>query len=249
MASDTSGHRFIRENIMAKIERKNQKIFAAQVSPSGTLSQFGSLRNTTPNYSSDPDVIQALDAWVQGWSSAVISGYLPTLQDLNSLYYVLTRQIAYLMQSGIPEWNEGITYYIGSIVSDGVGGIYVSVANDNVNFALSQSNKWLNYGGVSQTNIGANYSVINTDTYIRWSTAATTAGERTVTLPAPIASMRGRNVLVKVISATTGGDVLVVTQDASLISGKSSIAIKRYESKNFFCDGIRWICTSDFIFT
>lgn len=234
---------------MAKISRKNQKIFAGDVSPSGTLAQFGSLRNTTPTYSSDPDVLQSLDAWIQGWSSAVIGNYLPTLQDLNTLYYVLTRQIAYLMQSGIPEWNSTITYYIGSVVTDGVGGLYVSVANDNLNFALSQSTKWLNYGGISQTNIGGNYSVINTDTYIRWSTAATTASERTVTLPTPTSAMRGRNVLTKVVSLTTGGDVLVVAQGGSLISNKSSVSIKQYESKNFFCNGTYWIVTSDYIFT
>lgn len=233
---------------MSKIIRKNQTIFAGDTAPSGNLAQFGSLRNSTPNYSSDPDVLQALDAWVQGWSSAVISNYLPTIQDLNTLFYILTRQIAYLMQSGIPEWNSEIKYYIGAIVTDGLGGLYLSKVDDNLYYPLSQSDKWLNYGGISQTNIGANYTVINSDTYIRWSTAATTASQRTVTLPTPTQEMRGRNVLVKVISLTTGGNVLVVAQDSSLISGQTSISIRRWESKNFFCDGIRWIVTSDYIF-
>lgn len=231
---------------MAKIERKNQKIFAGDVSPTGVIAQFGSLKATTPNYSSDLDVIQSLDAWIQGWQSAVISNHLPALQDLNALYYVLTKQIAYLMQSGIPEWNSEVTYYIGSLVTDGAGGIYKSVINDNINQSLSLATKWLNFGGISQTNIGDNYTVLNTDHYIRWSLAPTGASNRTITLPTPASYLCGRKVLIKVISEITGGNVLVVTADSSTISGKANIPAIRYQSRCFFCDGVRWFCTSDY---
>jgi hypothetical protein len=231
---------------MAKIERKNQKIFAGDMPASGNVAQFGSLRYVTPNYSADIDVIQALDAWGEGWASAVISNYFPAIQDLNALYYVLTRQISYFMQSGIPEWNSAITYYIGSLVTDGLGGIYKSLVDTNLNLALTDSTKWLNFKSIKQTEIGGNYTVLNADYIIRWSIAPTTAGTRTVTLPTPVAGLMGRKVIVKAISAVTGGNVLVVTANASTISKKESIQVEQYRSRSFYCDGTMWICTGDF---
>ena len=227
---------------MAKIPSKFQRIFCADVSVNNVVAQFGSLKAASPVYSSDIDTLQSLAAWTNGWSDAVIDNNAPTLQDMNGLFYVLTRQIAYLMQAGIPEWNAGITYFIGSLISDGLGGIYRSLVDTNLNQALTDSTKWLNQSSIKQTEIGDNYAVLNADYIIRWSTAATTSGHQTVTLPTPVSTLKGRKVVVKVVSPVTGGNVLVVTANASTINKKANIPLKRYRSASFFCDGTRWIC-------
>jgi hypothetical protein len=231
---------------MAKIPSKYQRIFCGDVSANNVIGQFGSYKAAAPNYSDDPDVIQQLAAWTEGLGEAVINNNAPTIQDMNGLFYVLTRQIAYLMQSGIPEWNAATTYQIGSLVTDGVGGIYRSVINDNLNQALTDATKWLNQQSIKQTEIGDNYAILNADYIVRWSTAATTAGHQTVTLPAPVSTLKGRKIIVKVVSPVTGGNVLIVTADSSTINKRSTIEAKRYQSRSFFCDGTRWICTDFF---
>lgn len=231
---------------MSKIARKNQKIFCGDTPVTGVVGQFGSLKATTPTYSSDPDILQALPAWGEGWASAVINNYLPALQDLNGLIYVLTRQLAYLYQSGIPEWNSGTTYYIGSMVTDGLGGIYKSVSDTNLNNPLTNATKWLNYQSIKQTEIGDNYAVLNTDYIVRWSLAATTASARTVTIPTPSAALKGRHIIVKTISTTGSYPVLVVTNDGSKISNKTNFQVAQYRSRHFYCDGTRWACVGDY---
>jgi hypothetical protein len=229
---------------LGRISRKNQKIFCGEVPYNGVLAQFGSLKGTLPNYSSDPDIIQALPAWGDGWASAVINNYLPTIQDLNSLIYVITRQIAYLFQAGIPEWNSLTTYYIGSMVSDGLGGIYKSVVNNNINASLTNSNYWLNFSSIKKTEIGANYTVLNADYFIIWSLASTTSTERTVTLPTPAASLKGREVVVKAFSPTGAYPIRVVTADASKINFADYYEIAQYKGSVFYCDGNRWVFIS-----
>lgn len=120
---------------MAKITRKTQKVFAGSASNNG---QFGSAQVGTKVTSTDPDVIQQLAAWASGWNSATISAQrLPTLEEMQGIQYVVTRQLAYILQEGIPEWDAGTSYYINSIVKKaGTYQIYGSVINDNLNNAL-----------------------------------------------------------------------------------------------------------------
>jgi len=127
---------------MAKLQRKSAKLFASEATATaGGLAQFGSLAAGTPNYSTDPDVIQALDAYKEGWSSAVLGTKSPALEDRNALDYLLSYQQAYIMQHGIPEWLDTETYYIGSVVSQN-SSIYISLADNNTNNALTNTTYW-----------------------------------------------------------------------------------------------------------
>ncbi len=235
---------------MSKIIKKSQKIFAGGVPASGVIAQYGSLVAKAPIYSNNPDIIQALPAWEEGLKSALIDGYNPTIQDLNALLYVITRQIAYRMQSGIPEWNAETTYYIGSFVTDGAGTIYKSVTDDNLNQALTIASQWLNYKSIKQTEIGASYTVLNSDYIVNWSLNAVPGHddppEDQVTLPAPIAALAGRMVIVKVTSSTSENHVRIKTANASTINTLSQIECEQYHSRTFICDGAKWSCFGDF---
>ncbi len=128
---------------MPKLLRINQKIFAGSASAADLgISQFGSLANGTPNFTIDPAIVQALGQWTNGWNAAVMGGNSPALEDLNAVHFVLARQLAYLFQSGMPEWDADTVYYSNSMVSAG-GQIYRSLQNSNTNNAVSDSTYWI----------------------------------------------------------------------------------------------------------
>ena len=118
---------------MAKLTRKSAKLFAENATAAvGGLAQFGSLAAGNPNYTTDPDVIQALPAYGDGWSAAVRGNKSPAMEDRNALDYLLSYQQAYIMQRGIPEWLSTETYYQGSFASKADGKLFVSKVDNNI---------------------------------------------------------------------------------------------------------------------
>ena len=120
---------------MAKIERKNLKIFGDSALNTD-IEQFGSLANGAPVKTTDPETIQSLSRYDSGWRQAVRSGtqgqQVPNLWDLNALFYINSYHTAYQYQEGIPEWDDGTTYYQNSICKLG-SSIYLSRTDDNLN--------------------------------------------------------------------------------------------------------------------
>lgn len=102
-------------NIMAVIENKVQKIFAAS-GPTGIVGVFGSYKGGATAYSDNIDLIQGYTgatgysgatgqcAWTEGWNAAVDSNLAPTIQDMNAFFHVVTKQIAYSKQCSVPDW-------------------------------------------------------------------------------------------------------------------------------------------------
>jgi hypothetical protein len=122
---------------MAKITRKAQKVFASTAGGSG-VAVAGSTADGSTIFSTDLDALQSTE-YLEGLAAMVIAGTkrLPVFEEINGVYYVVTTQLAYLFQEGIPEWNAGTTYYQYSIVKKaGTYEIYGSLANDNLNNAL-----------------------------------------------------------------------------------------------------------------
>lgn len=133
---------------MAKIVRKTQKIFASSAGVN-QIAQYGSLAAAAPAFTTDPAVIQSLANYLGGWFSAVIGSNSPAIEDMNAIQYLYAYQLAYLMQEGIAEWDAGTTYYIGSIVSDGIGLTYISKIDNNLNSPIT-SNDWLPMNGLTK---------------------------------------------------------------------------------------------------
>jgi microcystin-dependent protein len=123
---------------MAKLTRKLKKIFS--INTPSDIGVWGSLNQTT---STDPDVIQST-GYETGISAAEVSGkkILPR-KDFNGLKYETDYHLAYLYQSGIPEYDATTTYYVGDVVRIVAGGsIYTSKTDNNVGNPLSDIHNW-----------------------------------------------------------------------------------------------------------
>jgi len=126
---------------MSKLTRVFQKQFGVNAGNSD-VGVFGSLAAASPQYSKDPETIQSLNAFLTGWAAETIANNRPALEDFNAIDFLTFYQLCYLLQTGVAEWNAETTYYIGSIVNDGTGVLYKSLANDNLNNAVTDATKW-----------------------------------------------------------------------------------------------------------
>ena len=128
---------------MARLARKNIKVFAGSSSNNGV---FGSLQANNPTLSNDVEQIQSLSAWGEGWNAATeTSEELPPIEEMNSISYVTTYQQAYIMQEGMPEWSATVTFYKGSLTKEVTSTgfrIYCSLTNDNTGNLLSDTSNW-----------------------------------------------------------------------------------------------------------
>lgn len=107
---------------MAGLTRKTLIQFGS-TGPSTSYGQFGSKEAGSPQTSQNPDVIQQLSAWVQGWQDAVVAGNkAPYLEDMNGWCFVHSYMMVYMFQMGISEYDSQTTYQLNSIVQDAVGG-------------------------------------------------------------------------------------------------------------------------------
>lgn len=128
---------------MARLTRKNIKVFAGNASNNGV---FGSLQANNPTLTNDVERIQSLQAWEDGWDSATSTAEkLPPLEEFQGVQYVTTYQQAYIMQEGIPEWSASVTYYKGSITKEitATGFIlYSSNLDNNKGYLLNNTAYW-----------------------------------------------------------------------------------------------------------
>lgn len=115
---------------MPKIERKTQKIFAGNAA-TDELAVFGSMITGTPVYNDDIEALQS-EAYTEGWKAAVAANEAPFMEEMNAVQYGFSKQLAYLFQQGIAEWDAGTTYYLNSFCQVG-GVIYKSMQDENIN--------------------------------------------------------------------------------------------------------------------
>lgn len=147
---------------MAKLTRVTGKVFGATASTTNTpkeIGQFGSAKAGTYNATGDVATIQNLSAWSNGWIDAVTpTQQFPSLPEMTGVHKVLSYQSAYILQQGIPEWDNSTNYYINGFCSYS-GTIYKSLTNDNLNHNPSSSpTHWTVYGAITDY---ANQSLSN----------------------------------------------------------------------------------------
>jgi hypothetical protein len=135
------------------LTRRHQKIFSENATNNG---QFGSLQTGAKVETPDISVLQALAAYQEGWSDAVISGEeLPSLEEFNGLHKIETEQLQYLLNKGIPEYSADAEYYIDDIQRE-VGGtkLYKSITDNNIGNALTDVVNWQLLGDLANLDNG-----------------------------------------------------------------------------------------------
>lgn len=121
---------------MSKLTRKLQKVFGGLLSPTNEIAAFGSMKaNGIATYSTDLDTLQTTQ-YENGWKAAVVGNNAPFIQDMNGMFYISSKQLAYLFQMGVPERLSTETYYKGSLAqlqsgTDGTGVVFRSLIDSN----------------------------------------------------------------------------------------------------------------------
>lgn len=226
---------------MAKLTRKTQKVFGSTAGVN-QIAQIGSLAAAAPAYSTDPDTIQALSNYLAGWFSVVVGSNSPAIEDMNALCYLFARQLAYVFQNGVAEYDSATTYYTGSFASDSVGNVYTSIVDTNLGNALTDTTKWRMFtGSVIPLNPATQSPYVLTSLVNRCLFHVTTAnGAQQITLPAAV---NGYRFIVKDVSGYAATYNITIARAASeSIEGLAvSYACKAdYGSWQFVCDGTNW---------
>lgn len=121
---------------MTKISRKDTKIFSENAS---NVNQFGSTRDGAAIPSKDPDVLQANDAFEEGWNNGVVAATdNPPRGEFNALSFLHSRALKYLEEQTLVEYSLTTTYFIDSIARTIAGTtLYKSEIDSNVNFNIA----------------------------------------------------------------------------------------------------------------
>ena len=223
---------------MAKITRVYQKIFGSNAG-ANEVGKFGSLAAGNPQTTSDPEQVQSLSQFLQGWFGAVIANNSPAIEDMNALFFLSFRQMAYLFQSGIPEWDDETEYHKNSLVIDETTGvIYQSIANDNTNNDPTDEDFWTPILGGSSELVTANRAITMDDKY-----RTLYIEDDDIEFDLPDASTsKGLAFTIKSISNTIGSTYLA-PDGADLIEGLNDnyFLESPWGVWTFVSDGSNWI--------
>ena len=149
---------------MAKLTRVTGKVFADEA-PLAQIGQFGSALAGTPYNTQDVATIQNLQAYLNGWQSAVItSRNFPPIEEVNGVLKTISYQACYLLQEGIPEYDINTEYSNTSIVKSISGNelsFYISLQNENKGNALTNTTYWTKAVFTGASPIGAPQITLN----------------------------------------------------------------------------------------
>lgn len=125
------------------LDRKYQKIFGGSLTPTGNISIYGTKKEGNVSYSDNLDLIQS-NNWLLGMIGGTSSDKAPYLQDLNGIFYTITKQLAYIFQAGISEWNSQTEYIANRSVVLRNGKTYIAIAN-STNVEPEITSGWESY--------------------------------------------------------------------------------------------------------
>ena len=128
--------------------RKLKKIFAKD---SASIGVFGSAAALDPQTTTDPETLESLSTFLNGWGSATQSGNrLPTIEDLNALKYDTDYHLAYIYQDGMQVYNDKTEYFENNLVrKENTGEIWKSLIDDNIGNDLVEGANWTLLGDIS----------------------------------------------------------------------------------------------------
>lgn len=135
---------------MSRLGRFTQKIFGSTATL-GQIKKFGSLAAAAPANALSPADVQQLAQYLGGLYAGIIGPKNPAIEDLNGLFYMLTYQLGYALQAGVPEYDAATEYFVGSIVQNTVLSFsgnpficrrYLSIKAANTGNPLSDPSSW-----------------------------------------------------------------------------------------------------------
>lgn len=213
---------------MAKISRFYQRLFGSTAT-AGEVRQFGSLAASAPLTTTDPATVQALSQWLDGWVAATLGSANPTVEDTNAVHFVFARQLGYILQAGVPEWDATTIYYIGSIVN-AAGILYVSLTDANVNNAVTSATNWKLFAQGAFVAKSADYTLTSLDQNVEFDA---TAAVRVATLPAASAA----NALKKYTVTKSDSSTNQVKVTGGVVD---YYLLAQYDSITVFSNGTVW---------
>jgi len=226
---------------MVRKARKTQLQFGSTAG-SQEIAEFGSLAAGSAAYSTNPTNIQSRAQFLQGWVAAAV-GSSPAIEDENALHFLWAYQLFYLLETGIPEWDAGTTYYVGDVVSSGdqYGRIYVSVADGQTNHAVTDAAYWRLQSGQPATTItsGKTLAAADNGTIIPCNTSG---GAFSITLVLGGAP-KGYFFTIKDVNGTFGSNPVSIVRIASeTIEGVAATYVcnKPNRAYTFYSDGTNW---------
>ena len=223
---------------MAKITRIFQKVFGS-TSGANQLGKFGSLAAGSPEYvtTASSEDIQDLGNFDQGWYAAIVGNNSPAIQDMNGLFHLAFRQIAYLLQQGVAEYDASTEYHEGSLVLDSNGMIYQSLTDVNEGNALTDGTNWILIS--SRSNIKSISTSSTLDIQDEIVIVDASGGDVTVTLPAA-ATSKGKRYTVKK-NDTSINSIILDANASEEIDNSTTFSFNTYlQSCTLVCDGTRW---------
>lgn len=227
---------------MVRLARKTQKIFgnSAGTNERGVIGSFAA---GSPAYSTDPDTIQSLSNFIDGWYAVVVGQNSPAIQDMNALDFLITRQLAYIFESGIPEWISTTEYYIGSVAADSTGNIFVSLADNNLNNALTDTTKWRLITGPNTVSINpATQSPYTLTAADRGKTFLVNTANGAMTFNLPAAFLNFQFAVKDSAGSAPTNNITIARNGSESIEGiAGNYSIKNaWSHTNFDCDGTNW---------
>lgn len=229
-----------------RIARKLQKIFGSTAGAT-QIGKFGSLAAGSPAYTSDPVQIQSLANYLTGWFGAVIGGNSPAIEDMNALCYLYAYQLAYLMQSGMPEWDVTTEYFTGQFAADGLGGYYISLTDNNLGNPLSDVANWVQTVGPQRVGdflvtgkttgnlgftssfIGSAFEALNAGRALAGSNSAsppvTDFSRCNGTLAVPTAVTNGNDLFIEVVKGRSTGGYATAAFQSYVVDGVVSAGV------------------------
>ena len=116
----------------SKLKRFAQKIFGL-TSGDREMVEFGTPTEGRPIFIDkiqDPAAVQT-KYYEQGWFPESLTGNIrPYAEDMNGVHFLHSYQLAYILQAGIPEWDNGTPYFKDCICRVGKV-LYISNVDNN----------------------------------------------------------------------------------------------------------------------
>lgn len=106
---------------MSKLTKVSHKVFGILANFTYQMSKFGSFKNGSPEYAANVTEIQSTPNFENGLYDSLVGDGAPFAQDMNGVLHHTSRQVGYLYQAGIPEWDGETYYYLGSVCQTSEG--------------------------------------------------------------------------------------------------------------------------------